>query len=59
VLDDNRVTGDVALVARELAQLHVGSVRFIYRYTIKGFSVQMPESAAIALSLDPRVEFVE
>jgi len=60
VLDDKTSVGNVASIAGELARLHGGSVRHIYRYALKGFSVyQLPEAAAIALSLDPRVEFVE
>jgi subtilisin family serine protease len=36
-----------------------GIVGHVYRYAITGFSARMTESAALALSLDPRVEFIE
>jgi subtilisin family serine protease len=36
-----------------------GEHRFTYRYALKGFSVRMPEKAAIALSNHPLVESVE
>jgi hypothetical protein len=60
VLDDNTPRGLVTSVAGEMARVDGGSVRHIYRYAIKGFSLYgMSEAGAVALSLDPRVEFVE
>lgn len=42
-----------------MARVHGGSVTHIYRYALRGFSATMNEAAAIAVSLDQRVEFVE
>lgn len=41
-----------------LIGIHGGAVRHVYKYAIRGFSIQMPEAAAIALSNDSRVEYV-
>src|SRR5215216_6842441 len=57
VLNDDFPGGDVAAIAAELASSHGGTANYIYRHAIKGFSIQMPEAAAIALSHDPRVDF--
>src|SRR5262249_45028022 len=45
--------------ASEMAVTSAGIRRHIYRHAFPGFSASMSEAAAIALSLDPRVEFVE
>jgi hypothetical protein len=50
---------DVEFVANQLLARHQGNTRSIYRHTIKGFSIQMPEAAAIALSKEPAVEYVQ
>jgi subtilisin family serine protease len=36
-----------------------GLVRHRYRHALQGFSVELPEAAAAALSRDPRVDYVE
>ncbi|MCI0389264.1 MAG: S8 family serine peptidase [Acidobacteria bacterium] len=41
-----------------LRGIHGGTVRHVYKYAIRGFSIQMPEAAAIALSNDSRVDYV-
>jgi subtilisin family serine protease len=46
-------------VAAEIANAYGGAVRFVYRNAFKGFSVQMTEARASALSRDSRVAFVE
>ena len=47
-------------IANSLAQLHGGIVGFVYETALKGFSVELPdEAAAIALSQNPQVKFVE
>lgn len=51
----NSITGLVA----ELTNRHGGIVLNTYRYALKGYAVRVQESAAIALSNDPRVAFVE
>lgn len=50
---------EVAPTANRLARSHGGNLRFIYEYALKGFSVQLPEAAAIALSNNPQVKYVE
>jgi len=59
VLNNNIPDSEVASRAAEMAFTAGGSVEHIYRYALSGFSAKMPEAAAIALSLDPRVDFVE
>jgi subtilisin family serine protease len=51
---------DVAEVARELSARHGGRVAATYRHALRGFAVEgMSEAAALALSRDPRVRYVE
>jgi len=59
VLNDDILSSEVASRAAEMALASGGSIGHIYRYALRGFSARMSEAAAIALSLDPRVEFVE
>lgn len=59
VLKDIVESQDVPSVAAELAGHHQGVLIHTYWSAIKGFSVKMPEDAALALSQDPRVEYVE
>ena len=69
VLNDDVISSEAALearragissVAKNLAQLHSGKVGFIYETALKGFSIELPsEAAAIALSQNPHVKFVE
>ena len=59
VLNDDTSSSEVASRAVEMARASGGIVGHIYRYALSGFAAQMSESAAIELSLDPRVEFVE
>jgi subtilisin family serine protease len=59
VLNDDTPGTRVAAVVTDLAQRHGGAPRFVYRYALKGFSVRLPEAAAVALSHDPRVQYVE
>jgi peptidase inhibitor I9 len=46
-------------LAANLTEIYGGAVIHIYRHSLQGFSVRMPEAAARLLSLDPRVTFVE
>lgn len=50
---------DVDWIAAELAHRHGGIMGHVYRYALKGFSIRLPEAAALALSHDPRIEYVE
>lgn len=59
VLDDDVPGSVVASRAGEMTRNIGGRVGHIYRYALKGFSARMSEAAAIALSRDPQVEFVE
>ncbi len=46
-------------LAALLTGIYGGEVNHIYRHSLHGFSVRMPEAAARLLSLDPRVAYVE
>ncbi len=58
-LKDDTRPEDVDFVANQLLVRHQGTTLGVYRHTIKGFAIQMPEEAAIALSHEPAVEYVE
>jgi Tol biopolymer transport system component len=49
----------VSALAAQLAQAHRGTVGFTYESALRGFSVQMSEAQAMALSHNPHVAFVE
>jgi subtilisin family serine protease len=55
-------TGDFS-VSEVLAELMVGiyggKIKHVYKHALNGFAIQMPEEAAMLLSEDPRVEYVE
>jgi subtilisin family serine protease len=64
VLDDSVVGGKGAFsissyVADDLASRHNGKVKHVYKHAINGFSVEMSEADAEALSQDFRVALVE
>ena len=59
VLKDNTRPEDVDFVANQLLVRHQGTTLSVYRHTIKGFAIQMPEAAAIALSHEPAVAYVQ
>jgi subtilisin family serine protease len=59
VLRNDTSKQDVKSLAREFALRSSGTTRHIYTHAIKGFSIQMTEAAAIALSQDPQVAYVE
>lgn len=64
VMNDRFVDSSAAepAIASEAAYLSVqfgGEVKEVYSSALKGFVIEMPERAAIALSKDERVEFVE
>ena len=46
-------------VANELVQTHGGQIKYVYQHALKGFALQASEAQAIALSRDPRVDYVE
>jgi subtilisin family serine protease len=55
----NEQAGNPHEEALSLASTYGGSARHVYARALKGFSVTLPEAAAIALSRDPRVSYVE
>lgn len=59
VLKHDTRAEDVELITNQLLTRHQGNTRSVYRHTIKGFSIQMPEAAAMALSQEPGVEYVQ
>ena len=58
-LKDDTRPEDVDFIANQLLVRHQGTTLGVYRNTIKGFAIQMPEAAAIALSHEPSVEYVQ
>src|SRR5688572_30698284 len=50
---------EVEAIANELIAKHGGNADHIYTHAIKGFSMQMSEAAAMALSRNPKVEYVQ
>src|SRR5881296_1933673 len=48
-----------AAIANDLIRMYGGAVRLVYLFALNGFAVQGPEGVAQALSVDPRVAFVE
>lgn len=59
VLKDDIPGPDIDSIAAEVAHGRGGVVGHVYRHALKGFSIRLPEAAALALSHDPRVEYVE
>lgn len=55
----NNLAPAVSSVANELTQKHGGQIKYVYQHALKGFALQASETQAIALSRDPRVEYVE
>src|SRR4051812_33492128 len=52
-------SADVESVARMLAGRHRGRIKHTYRAALKGMSIELPDSVAAVLRLDPAVEYVE
>ncbi len=59
VLKDSVAPADVAAVATQLSRTHGGKIKNVYEHALKGFALRLPEAAALALSQDPRVEYVQ
>lgn len=59
VLKDSIAQDNVATVAKELSRIHGGKIKHVYEHALKGFALRLPEAAAVALSQDPRVEYVQ
>jgi hypothetical protein len=58
VLKDDVNQQDVPSVASQVALGAGGVPTHVYQHALKGFSIQLPEAAAIALSNNPRVDYV-
>lgn len=59
VLKDNVARSNIHSVAANLAQAHGGRLKYVYEDALKGFTIEIPEPAALALSKDPNVKYVE
>src|SRR5690348_15490554 len=59
VLRNDTSEQDVKSLARNVALSFSGKTQHIYTHAIKGFSMQMTEESALALSKDPQVAYVE
>lgn|GEM_PF-3067334 len=59
VFKDSVPGSQVAAVAEDLLRPHGGQPTFIYEHALKGFAVHLPEAAAVALSKNPQVAYVE
>ena len=59
VLNDDVPAAEVSSRAASLTLAHGGFVRHIYKHALKGFAVTLREQAAIALSRNPTVKYVE
>src|SRR5215510_14983703 len=59
VLRSDTSERDVKSLAHQFGLSYSGRTQHIYTHAIKGFSMQMSEAAAIALSRDPQVAYVE
>lgn len=59
VLSDTIAKSQVAAMAEVLTHRYGGVVATTWEDAIRGFAISLPEAAAIALSQDPRVKFVE
>src|SRR5215210_3270829 len=46
-------------IAANLAAIYGGKVKHIYKHAVSGFSIEIPEADALALSQDVRVKYVE
>lgn len=59
VLNKGASVPDIPTIASEIAREHGGKLRLVFRNVFEGFSVEMTEARAQAMSRDPRVLFVE
>ena len=58
-LNDDIDRSNVNSVVANLARAHGGNLKFVFADAIKGFTVEIPEAAALALSKNPQVKYVE
>jgi subtilisin family serine protease len=58
VLKPETTSSLISSTTQSLAATYGGQVGFVYEHALKGFSIQMNEAAAIALSNNPLVDYV-
>src|SRR3712207_5000737 len=58
VFNESVASKQVSGLANALARAHGGTLGFTYQNALRGFSVEMSEAQAIALSRNPQVAFV-
>ena len=59
VFNESVAANNVGKLADALARAHGGTIGFTYENALRGFSVEMSEARAAALSRHPQVAFVE
>lgn len=59
LLNDETLSDAVPALAQELTARHSGQIRGLIQFAARGFTANLTEEQAIALSLDPRVKLVE
>jgi subtilisin family serine protease len=59
VLNPDTPGDEVEAIANDLLARHGGTTTYVYKHALKGFSIQLPEPAAMAMSNDPRVQYVQ
>ncbi|CUU10795.1 Peptidase inhibitor I9 [Candidatus Kryptobacter tengchongensis] len=57
--DFKSVAEAVNKIATEIASTYALNLEHVYRYTIKGFSAEIPEDKLLALRNDPRIDYIE
>ena len=58
-LKDNIARSNIRSVATNLALAHGGRLKYVFEDALKGFTIEIPEAAALALSKNPAVKYVE
>ena len=51
--------GDVGTAASTLARTNGGTVGFVYKHALRGFSIRVPAAGAAGIARSPRVAYVE
>ena len=59
VLNSDTLADQVEPISNDLLSRHGGTTKHIYKHALRGFSIQLSEAAAMALSQDPRVQYVQ
>ncbi|HEX8131550.1 MAG TPA: S8 family peptidase [Pyrinomonadaceae bacterium] len=59
VFNNSVAASNVEALAEALTRAHGGTLGFTYKHALRGFSAQLNEAQAVALSRNPHVEYVE